>query len=270
MGFRKGDIVGRKSYGKDILFVVEKIIRTNNNFSYAILKGLTYRIEADSPTSDLELISREKVNEHIKILESRMETRIRKCCNSKARQTRDGYVYTGRILHLDGDKKYSEKSAKYYRDIGLNAEVRNIAENRQAGMVRGLLERYKPDILIITGHDAMIKNGKQYNDIYNYKNSRYFINTVREARRWNTGGKDLVIFAGACQSFFEAIMESGANFASSPARVLIDFMDPLIVAEKVATTENYKYITIRDIAPEIRDGTKGIGGIGARGKKKIL
>ena len=114
--------------------------------------------------------------------------------------------------------------------------------------------------MVITGHDGMIKNGRDYNDIYNYRNSRYFIDTVKEARSWANNNYELVIFAGACQSFFEAIMEAGANFASSPARILIDFMDPLIVAEKVATTENHKYISINDIAYELRDGTKGIGG----------
>ena len=30
----------------------------------------------------------------------------------------------------------------------------------------------------------------------------------------------------------------GANFASSPARILIDILDPLIVAKEVATTED--------------------------------
>lgn len=39
----------------------------------------------------------------------------------------------------------------------------------------------------------------------------------------NKKGKKLVIFAGACQSYFEAIISAGANFASSPARILIDF-----------------------------------------------
>ena len=78
----------------------------------------------------------------------------------------------------------------------------------------------------------------------------------------------MVIFAGACQSFFEAIMSSGANFASSPARILIDFIDPLIVAEKVATTSNFQYITINDIASELRDGQRGIGGTGAMRKKE--
>jgi len=51
---------------------------------------------------------------------------------------------------------------------------------------------------------------------------------------------------------------------------LIDFADPLIVAEKIATTDTYKYITIDDIEYELRDGKKGIGGIGANGKKAIL
>ncbi len=115
----------------------------------------------------------------------------------------------------------------------------------------------------------MIKNGTRYNDIYNYRNSRYFIETVKEARKFDKKRKkNLVIFAGACQSYFEAIISAGANFASSPARILIDFLDPLIVAEKIALTEKYRYITIDDIAYELRDGKKGISGIGANGKMK--
>ena len=144
--------------------------------------------------------------------------------------------------------------------MGLNAIVKNIPEHKQSSIVKNLLDKYNPDILVVTGHDGMIKSGRNYNDIYNYRNSRYFIDTVKEARIWSKNDHELVIFAGACQSFFEAIMKAGANFASSPARILIDFMDPLIVAEKVATTENYKYISINDIAFELRDGTKGVGG----------
>ena len=113
----------------------------------------------------------------------------------------------------------------------------------------------------------MIKKGKGYYDLYNYRNSRYFIETVKEARRYDKENeKNLVIFAGACQSYFEAIMSAGANFASSPARILIDFLDPLIVAETIALTERYKYVTIDDIASELRDGRNGISGVGANGK----
>ena len=115
----------------------------------------------------------------------------------------------------------------------------------------------------------MIKKETNYDDIYNYRNSRHFINTVKEAKKYEAEtGKRLVIFAGACQSYFEAIISAGANFASSPARILIDFLDPLIIAEKVATTEEYKYITIDDVAKELRDGKRGVGGIGANGKMR--
>ena len=60
---------------------------------------------------------------------------------------------------------------------------------------------------------------------------------------------------------------AGANFASSPARILIDFADPLIVAETIATTDSSKFVTIRDFESELRDGQRGISGIGAKGKK---
>lgn len=115
----------------------------------------------------------------------------------------------------------------------------------------------------------MIRSDTGYHDIYNYRNSRHFIQTVKEARRYEReNNKDLVIFAGACQSYFEALIMAGANFASSPARILIDILDPLIVAEKVATTDEFKYVTIKDIERELRDGRRGIGGIGANRKKK--
>jgi len=58
----------------------------------------------------------------------------------------------------------------------------------------------------------MIKDSSNYNDIYNYRNSRYFIKSVIEARKAANPSKDVVIFAGACQSFFEAIMASRCKF----------------------------------------------------------
>ena len=44
-------------------------------------------------------------------------------------------IYTGKILHLDGDRRYSEKSNMFYRKMGLKAIVRNVSENRQEGVV---------------------------------------------------------------------------------------------------------------------------------------
>lgn len=65
-------------------------------------------------------------------------------------------------------------------------------------------------------------------------------------------------------------MHAGADFASSPGRILIDFVDPLIVAEKIATTEEYKFVTSTEISKEIKEGSKGVSGIGARGKCRVM
>lgn len=273
---RKGDIVVRKSHGKDIIFYVKRIIKLPET-EIAILSGLLERIEADSDINDLEIIENRLVKEKIEKENEKIQKRIKDKSKYKIAiidiedKRLAKKIVTGKILHLDGDKKYSQKSYNYYKKLGLNAVVKNIPEYKQPKVVYRLLETYQPDILIITGHDGMIKKGMNYNDIYNYRNSRHFINTVKEARKYDREyNKETVIFAGACQSYFEAIINAGANFASSPARILIDFLDPLIVAEKVATTEKYKYITIDDIAKELRDGKKGIGGFGANGKMKIL
>ncbi len=252
---KKGDVVARKSYNKDIIFVVDRII----NNKIVILTGITTRLKADSPIEDLVLIDKADVNNIYKEINKRIEGDIDKSLIQKNSffKRSDKVIYTGKILHLDGDKRYSDKSNMYYKKIGLNAIVRNVSENRQANVVNTLIDRYNPDILIITGHDGMIKNGKSYEDIYNYRNSRYFAQTVKNARK-SSKGKNLVIFAGACQSYYELLIDAGANFASSPARILIDFMDPLVVAKKFAITDNNKFLTIYDIEDELRDGERGI------------
>lgn len=267
---RKGDIVSRNSYGNDIMFTVKRILKLSDQNEIAILKGINVRVEADAPVEDLKIVSKEE----IRIREKEFETNILlKIENERLweENRRKEIVYTGRILHLDGDKRYSEKSIMYYKKMGLNATVRNIPENKQPKVVYRLLQIVNPDILVITGHDGMIKNGARYKDIFNYRNSRHFIQTVKEARKYDeTHGKNLVIFAGACQSYFEALMEAGANFASSPARILIDFLDPLIVAKSIAVADKNKYITIDDFVNELRDGKKGVNGLGARGKKNVI
>ena len=251
---KKGDIVGRISYNKDVFFIVKDIKDKKN----VLLEGIFERIIADSDIKDLELIDSKEINKKEIIIDKS----VKKIENRIGENLR-----TGKILHLDGDKRYSEKSYRYYQKMGINAIVKNISEKRQPQVVYGLLDYYKPDILVITGHDGMINKNRGFYDIYNYRNSKYFIETVREARRYeNENFSELIIFAGACQSYFEALIQAGANFASSPARILIDIMDPLKVARKVATTEEFEYIKIEDIEKELRDGKRGIGGIGARRK----
>ena len=260
---KKGDIVSRNSYQNDILFYVEKIVKTENRGKVAILKGVTIRIEADAPVDDLELPNESRIKENLKRIDKQIEDTNNYIDNRKV-------IRYGKILHLDGDRSYSEKTEKYYKKRGLNYIVKHVMEFRQPMVVRNLLQRYRPDILVITGHDGMIKSGKNFNDINNYRNSRYFVKSVNEARRWNSDKNELVIFAGACQSYYEAIMSAGANFASSPARILIDFMDPLIVAEEISITNKNKLIMMSDLEGKIRTGRRAVGGIGAKGKMIVI
>ena len=264
---KKGDKVGRISHGEDIIFEVKKITKQKEGKKIAILKGITERIEVDSPLEDLMLAEKENIERSLRNLDFKFYKKIKQEKNKLETRKIEQYI-TGKILHLDGDRRYSEKSLRYYQKMGLTAIVKNIPEYKQPRVVYDLLSYYKPDILVVTGHDGMIRKEKGYNDIYNYRNSKYFIDTVKEARRYEQEqGAEIVIFAGACQSYFEALIMAGANFASSPARILIDFLDPLVIAEKVATTDYLKYITIRDIENELRDGKRGVGGIGASRKK---
>ncbi len=143
---KKGDIVARKSYNKDIIFIVNRIIKLKNGQSYVILKGVTVRIEADAPLEDIEKVDSSRVADAEKKIDELLKRRI----NNNRGNYRVYPIKPGKILHLDGDRKYSEKSARYYKKLGLEAIVKNIPESKQAMMVRPLLEKYNPDILIIT------------------------------------------------------------------------------------------------------------------------
>ena len=199
MKIKKGDIVGRKSYEKDVFFIVDKILKSRLNKEFAILKGLNIRVLADSPIEDLEIISKDEIINSIKLSDIELEKRIKK--NKIKKQIRQR-IYTGKILHLDGDRKYSEKSSRYYNKIGLNAVVKNIAENKQSKVVVSLLNKYNPDILIITGHDAMLKRGSNYNNIYNYRNSRTFYKYCKDGKNM---GEELRQISNICWSMPELL-----------------------------------------------------------------
>lgn len=210
---KKGDIVTRKSYEKDIIFMVKNIINTKQE-RIAILKGVIDRIEADSKIEDLEIVDKKIINEKMETLHHKMNNKIIQ--NKETRGTEEykigiltpnhknkEKIVTGKILHLDGDKKYSQKSYYYYKKLGLNAIVRNIPEYKQPRVIYQLLKTYNPDILVITGHDGMIKRGTDYHNIYNYRNSKYFIQTVKEARRYDQEQNNhLVIFARSLSKLF--------------------------------------------------------------------
>ena len=274
--FKIGDVVARKSYNLDILF---KIVNINKNI--VDLAGLTVRIVADSPMSDLVHITETETNDIIKKIDDSRRKRMDRCYHNinKKFNIRDTIsdnpnVYVkekifkkpGVILHIDGDSEYTEKCRENYKRMGLTAYVYNINEEEQYKQVYSLLQKIRPNILILTGHDSFLRKRNDMYNINNYKNSKYFIQGVLEARRYEHNLDNLVIFAGACQSYYEAIISAGANFASAPKRVLIDMLDPLIVAESIAYTPVDKFIPLASIISNTREGIDGIGGVQTRGQ----
>jgi spore coat assemly protein len=274
--FKIGDVVARKSYDLDILF---KVIGVNKNI--IDLAGLTVRIVADAPMSDLVHITEKEVNDRMKKIDDSRRVRMNRCYNNinKKFNIRDTIIDNpniyvkekifkkpGVILHIDGDAEYTEKCRENYKRMGLTAYVYNISEEEQYKQVYSLLQKIRPNILILTGHDSFYRKRNDMYNINNYKNSKYFIQGVLEARRYEHNLDNLVIFAGACQSYYEAIISAGANFASAPKRVLIDMLDPLIVAESIAYTPVDKFIPLASIISNTREGIDGIGGVQTRGQ----
>lgn len=150
MEIKKGDIVGRISYGKDILFYVDRIINTKTGKKYAILRGVQFRIEADAELDDLEKMNKDEIETEKRGIETKIKKRIAKSTKEIYTKKTRNQDTNALILHLDGDKRYAQKSAKYYNQIGIKAIVKNIPENRQPQVIGNLISRYSPDIVVIT------------------------------------------------------------------------------------------------------------------------
>lgn len=173
----------------------------------------------------------------------------------------------GTILHLDTYKPFMEKCLELYKQLQIPAVGYYMEPSELPNKIKAILEKEQPDIVVITGHDNLtdIKNPSL---MESYLNSKYFIEAVREARRFDRNKNSLVIVAGACKSFFEALMDAGANFASSPMRVRVSDVDPAILAMIVALTPVLINIDILEAVSYTRAGTDGFGGIETEGALK--
>jgi len=279
-----GDVVGRKSYGLDIYFKVMDIIE-NDEKKLALLNGLDMRLCATAPVEDLERIEAAKVADYWRmamvknheamkrVFTRRKQERERQLMRSveahKSSVEVESFDIPGRVLHVDGDGEYLDLCMTTYRQLSIPADGFNIPEREQAEKIYDLLQEHRPDLLVLTGHDGFKKGTKDFSDINNYYNSMNFVNAVKAARRYEKSRDDLVIFAGACQSHYEAILQAGANFASSPQRVLIHAFDPVFVVEKVAYTSIYDPIPLKDVITGTITGYDGIGGMETRGKHRL-
>ncbi|EOU1741821.1 sporulation peptidase YabG [Clostridium perfringens] len=280
-----GDLVVRKSYSKDITFKIIDIKENEEGITY-ILKGLHIRIIADSKGEDLEKVEDDFAGDKDKSFDSKMNDIIKKVIlsreqknnqlmtrgseedNLKRTEKEKGLVFgrPGRILHIDGDPSYMETCLNAYKQLNLNAVGIAVSEREQPLKILSLVKEYNPDIVVLTGHDGVLKDSKGMLDLNNYRNSKYFIESVKILRNYNSSYDELVIFAGACQSCYESILEAGANFASSPNRVLIHCLDPVLVCERVAYTRIDEIVSIKDVIENTITGIKGVGGLQTRGK----
>jgi len=279
-GIKIGDIVARKSYGYDIFFKVVDI-KNNGKENVVTLKGITYRIQADSPESDLVVQPDAKVREYREKVNREAERKLRSArayTNTRGffpvkgfyRDTSNdisgGFKRPGKVLHFDGDSDYLKTCLNEYKKRGITAVGKHVPEKEQPAYVYKLLTENRPDILVLTGHDGVSKDAKDYSNINNYINSKYFVEAVKEARKFEPDMDSLIIFAGACQSMYDELIKAGANFASAPSRVLIHALDPVLVCEKLAFGSIERVISPIDVINNTITGAKGIGGVQTRGK----
>lgn len=251
MLFNIGDLVTRKSYNNDMVFKIMKI-----DGSTVLLKGINVRLVADADVSDLE-ICKGCVSEYFDSDDDLLER-----MNDIKKLDRDEYFYLpGKVLHIDGDKDYLDRCLKFYKEMNVLSYGLVISEKNIAGELKEHLNKIKPDVLVITGHDAFNEGSDNYLDEKNYKNSRYFIDAIKVARNYEKNQNKLVIIAGACQSNYEELIKSGANFASSPKRINIHALDPAIVASSVALSDQSKTIDLISILEKTKYGKDGMGGI---------
>jgi spore coat assemly protein len=268
-----GELVTRKSYHHDLLFRISQVKQEK-----AILHGEDIRLEADAPLEDLvkveerDLVKRRqkgKEQEEFSYRLFRQDYQLMK--EKRDYQSTDGYQYTdyfqipAKVLHLDGDQMYLRKCIALYQRLGLQVHGVHLNEKEMSFHIRSLIEKIQPDIIVITGHDSFSKAKGTKDDIRAYRHSKYFAETVREARKLVPNLDQLVIFAGACQSHFESLIRAGANFASSPLRINIHALDPVYIAAKIAYTPFMEKVNVWDALRNTLTGEKGMGGVETKG-----
>jgi len=248
MNLKIGDIVTRKSYNHDIIF---KVIGFDNK--NVLLKGVDLRLLADSYVDDLVHSSIEDISNDKYIIDNNIRD---------MNLERDDYFYLpGKILHIDGDKEYLDRCMNFYNNMGIKANGIVINEEEISSCILDLVKEYKPDIIVITGHDAYYSKKNDITNLNNYQNSSNFISAIKEVRKYEKSQDKLIIVAGACQSNYEELIRAGANFASSPKRINIHALDPAIIASSLALSDKNNSIDLIHLIEKTKYGSDGIGGI---------
>ena len=244
--FKIGDLVSRNSYNNDVLF---KIVSIDNNIAKLI--GVNVRLEADAIIDDLIISDNDENDKEI----------IERNANNLNFDRTNYFYLPGKILHIDGDEDYLDRSMKFYEGIGIKANGLCLNEKEIFNKINILIKEYRPDIIVITGHDAYYKKKGNKEDINSYQNSANFVRAIKEVRKLEKNQDKLIIVAGACQSDYEELIKAGANFASSPKRINIHALDPAIIASSIAFSDRNQSIDIIKLIEKTKYGSDGIGGI---------
>ncbi|WP_332697229.1 sporulation peptidase YabG [Halalkalibacter lacteus] len=274
MKLKKGDIVARLSYQCDLLFRVVEL-----HPQYVELAGEEMRLLADAPLDDVVIVSEKERAAHEKKAKELVENSYRLFRqDAKLMKQRGDYDVTsgyksesnyfelrGRVLHIDGDPLYLRKCTELYNKLGVPVYGVHLHEKEMPEQIGSLLEMVQPDIVVVTGHDAYLKNKGDERDIRAYRHTKYFAECVRIARKYSWNKDELIIFAGACQSHFETLIKAGSNFASSPDRVNIHALDPVYIASRISLTSFMDRISLSDVLRNTITGEKGLGGVETKG-----
>lgn len=251
MIFKVGDRVTRNSYQNDIVF---EIVKVEGN--QCILKGINVRLEADSKIDDLQKYDGEILYDD--------ESFYREIVGIEPDEREDYFYLPGKILHIDGDENYLNRCLKFYKKANIMAYGIYEEEEKIGDNIIKFLTEIKPDIIIITGHDAYYRK-MDVNDTNAYKNTNHFIRAIAKAREYEKAHDKLVIIAGACQSNYEQLIKAGANFASSPKRINIHALDPAIIALQIAMCDRSQDIDLIGILSKTKYGKDGMGGVITKG-----
>ncbi|WP_408008870.1 sporulation peptidase YabG [Pseudalkalibacillus sp. A8] len=276
MSIQVGDIVGRRSYQCDLLF---RVVTISEDQSIVELAGEDMRLIADAPMDDLVVMNRDEQQQiKRKIIEKekssfRLFRQDYQLLRHKMEYSATGgydknnsyFKLPGKVLHVDGDPYYLNKCLELYKKLNVPVYGIHMKEAEMPEKVPALLEEVGPDILVITGHDAYSSSKGDKNDLQAYRNSKYFVRTVKDARKKNPNLDQLMIFAGACQSHFESLIRAGANFASSPSRVNIHALDPVYIVSKVSFTSFIDRINVWEVLRNTITGDEGLGGVETTG-----
>lgn len=244
---------GFVTYKKDDVKIVYKVVGQKGD-AFKI-EGVNYRKKIIAQSEDLEKASRNDIE---------LEEKEKCAYYSFVYNNKRKKMKIGTVLHCDSDLIYINKCVDLYKKVGVYCypvltEEKNLVEN-----LKNVEASFFPDVVVLTGHDFF--KGGDIKKIDSYENSIYFLKAIKEIKKKYPSS---IIIAGACQSNFEALIASGAHFASSPKRLNVHIFDPAIIAIEICVTSFRSIVDMEKVAKHIKKFKDSFGGVEVYGKMRM-